>query len=80
VWFLSETEKERCVPLCGVKKPMSWVCGSSLRQRWNVVCLVWGEEAYELGVWFLLETKMECCVLLCGEAHELGMSFSLRQR
>jgi hypothetical protein len=24
--FLSEMEKERCVPLCGVRKPMSWVC------------------------------------------------------
>jgi hypothetical protein len=45
------------------------------------VCLVWGEEAYEMGVWFLSKTKMECCVPLWGEeAHELGVSFSLRQR
>jgi hypothetical protein len=42
--------------------------------------LVWGEEAHELGVWFLSETDMECCVFLCGEAHELGVSFSLRRR
>jgi hypothetical protein len=59
---------------------MSWVRGSSLRWRWNVVCPVWGEEAHELGVWFLSETEMECCVPLCGEAHELGVSFSLRRR
>jgi hypothetical protein len=41
---------------------------------------VWGDEAHELGMWFLFETKMECCVPLCGEAHELGVSFSLRCR
>jgi hypothetical protein len=38
VSFLSETEMERCVPLCGVKMPMRWVCRSSLRLRWNDVC------------------------------------------
>jgi hypothetical protein len=41
---------------------------------------VWGEESHELGVWFLSETEMQCCVPLCAEAHELGVSFSLRKR
>ena len=39
------------------------------------------ERAHELGVLFLSETKMERCVPLCREdAHEKGVSFSLRQR
>ena len=44
VLFLSKIEKEHCVPLCGVRKAMSWVCGSSLRWRWNIVCpcVGWG--------------------------------------
>jgi hypothetical protein len=35
--FLSKTEKERCVPLCGEDAHELGV-SFSLRQGWNVVC------------------------------------------
>jgi hypothetical protein len=39
------------------------------------------ERAHQMGVLFLSKMEMERCVPLCREdAHELGVSFSLRQR
>jgi hypothetical protein len=61
VSFLSETEMERCVPLCGVRMPMRWVCGVRMPMRCVDVCApVWGEDAHEMGVSF----EMKRCVPL----------------
>ena len=40
----------------------------------------WVGCAHEMGVSFLSKTEMECCVPLCGEdAHEMGVSFEMKQ-
>jgi hypothetical protein len=38
-----------CMPLCGVRIPMRWVCHSSLIDE-TMCTLVWGEGAHVMGV------------------------------
>jgi hypothetical protein len=59
VLFLSETEMECCVPLCGVRKPMSWVC-RSLRDGDETMCTpVRGEGAHVMGLLFSFVQRVE---------------------
>jgi hypothetical protein len=59
VWFLSETEMERCVPLCGLRKTMSWVC-RSLCDGDEMMCTpVRGEGAHVMGLLFSSMQRVE---------------------
>jgi hypothetical protein len=50
---------ERCVPLCGVRKPMSWVC-RSLRDGDETMCTpMRGEGAHVMGVLFSSVQRVE---------------------
>ena len=61
------TKMKRCVPLCGVRMPMRWVCRSSLDWDETMCTPVWGEGANVMGVRQTLDwVVMTCGLLPCG--------------